>query len=44
MGDPRKGWRRYDDLALAMRFEGEPKWTLTVGKNAQERDVKVEYL
>ncbi|KAK4159271.1 hypothetical protein QBC43DRAFT_131872 [Cladorrhinum sp. PSN259] len=37
------GWRKYDDLTLAMRFGGQPKWTIRVGKNEVEHDVKVEY-
>ena len=44
VGDPDEGWRRYDDLVLAMRFEGEPKWKVHVGSNQAEYDVKVDYM
>ncbi|KAH6980884.1 hypothetical protein BKA56DRAFT_485877 [Ilyonectria sp. MPI-CAGE-AT-0026] len=43
-GDASRGWRRYDDLALAMGFEGEPKWKVRVGSNQTEHDVHVEYI
>jgi hypothetical protein len=39
-----EGWRRYDDLVLAMKFEGEPKWKVRAGSNQAEYDVKVEYI
>ncbi|KAK4182194.1 hypothetical protein QBC35DRAFT_396464 [Podospora australis] len=44
VGSPSEGWRKFDDLALAMRFEGQPKWTMQVGINKTEHDVKVEYM
>jgi hypothetical protein len=44
VGKPAEGWRRYIDLALAMRFEGEPMWKVRVGSNQAEKDVQVEYM
>ncbi|KAJ3544884.1 hypothetical protein NM208_g2806 [Fusarium decemcellulare] len=44
VGDPSDGWRKYDELALAMRFEGEPKWTMQVGSKETEREVEVKYM
>ncbi|KAI5459404.1 hypothetical protein BGZ63DRAFT_276412 [Mariannaea sp. PMI_226] len=44
VGNPSDGWKRYDDLALAMRFGGEPKWTVRVGSKQAEHDVTVEYM
>lgn len=44
VGNPGEGWRKYDDLALAMRFGGQPKWTIRVGSNEAEHDVEVEYM
>ena len=45
VGDPGEGWRRHDDLTLAMRFEGEPKWKVRIGSNQEvERDAKVDYM
>ncbi|KAH7146867.1 hypothetical protein B0J13DRAFT_595253 [Dactylonectria estremocensis] len=44
VGHPSEGWRRCDDLALAMRFEGEPKWKVRVGSKQAEHDVQVEYM
>ncbi|KAK2600086.1 hypothetical protein QQS21_005172 [Conoideocrella luteorostrata] len=44
IGEPTKGWRRNNDLAVTMRFEGEPKWTVRVGSKQAERDVQVQYL
>ena len=43
VGTPKDGWRRHDDLSLAMRFEGEPIWKLCVGSRQQEQDVNVQY-
>ncbi|KAK3988226.1 hypothetical protein QBC44DRAFT_329723 [Cladorrhinum sp. PSN332] len=37
------GWRKHTGLKLAMRFGGQPKFTLQVGNNETEKDVKVEY-
>jgi hypothetical protein len=36
--------RRAGDLALTMRFDGEPKWTLKAGRTTVEEDVNVEYV
>ncbi|KAH6869247.1 hypothetical protein B0T10DRAFT_418756 [Thelonectria olida] len=44
VGDPSQGWRRYDDLVLAMGFEGEPKWKVRVGSKQAEQDVRVNYM
>ncbi|KAK4211458.1 hypothetical protein QBC37DRAFT_446139 [Rhypophila decipiens] len=44
VGNPADGWRRHDNVALAMRYEGQLKWTVRVGKNATEHEVKVEYM
>ncbi|KAM5343504.1 hypothetical protein ACJ41O_012041 [Fusarium nematophilum] len=44
VGDPAEGWRKHDDMALAMRFEGEPKWKVRVGSNQEEYDVRVQYM
>lgn len=44
VGDPKDGWRRHNGLALAMSFEGEPKWKMQVGPNKAEHDVRVEYM
>ncbi len=39
------GWRKHDDLALAMRFPGtQPIWAMTVGANEFEHPVTVEYM
>ncbi|KAH6660387.1 hypothetical protein BKA67DRAFT_634255 [Truncatella angustata] len=38
------GVRRFDDLNLTMRYQGEPKWSLKVGKNTVEQDVNVQYM
>ncbi|KAK0747241.1 hypothetical protein B0T21DRAFT_446196 [Apiosordaria backusii] len=43
VGNPADGWRKYDEMSLAMRFGGQPKWTIQVGSNQAEHDVKVEY-
>ena len=43
IGGSGSGWRKHDDLTLAMRFGGQPKWTIKVGANETEHDVKVEY-
>ncbi|KAK4227138.1 hypothetical protein QBC38DRAFT_478430 [Podospora fimiseda] len=37
------GWRKHEGLTLAMRFGGQPKFTLKVGHNEAEKEVKVEY-
>ena len=37
------GYRKHDDLNLAMRFEGEAIWKVRVGSKQQEHDVNVEY-
>lgn len=39
----RGGVRVIDDLALTMRFQGEPKWSLKTGKNHVEQSVNVQY-
>ena len=35
--------RKLDGMMLTMRFEGEPKWSLKVGRNTVEREVDVQY-
>ncbi|KAK3385577.1 hypothetical protein B0H63DRAFT_433322 [Podospora didyma] len=40
----KRGWRVHQDLALAMRFEGQTKWTVRVGSCKKEHEVKVEYM
>lgn len=37
------GVRAVDDISLTMRFQGEPKWSVRVGRNTVERDVNVQY-
>lgn len=32
-----------DNISLTMRFQGEPKWSVRVGRNTVERDVNVQY-
>lgn len=34
--------RRMDGMVLTMRFDGEPKWNLKVGRNAVETKVDVQ--
>lgn len=38
-----KGWRRYQDLSLAMRFEGQLKWTARAGSGAVDREIDPDY-
>ncbi|KAJ3462465.1 hypothetical protein MRS44_007251 [Fusarium solani] len=45
VGNPSDGWRKYDDLALAMTFEGgQPKWHLRVGTNTEVQNVQIKYM
>ncbi|KAL6363963.1 hypothetical protein LRP88_03394 [Fusarium phalaenopsidis] len=45
VGNPSEGWRKYDDLALAMTFEGgQPKWHLRVGTNTEVQNVQIKYM
>ncbi|KAK7927290.1 hypothetical protein PG985_004288 [Apiospora marii] len=37
------GVRMVDNISLTMRFQGEPKWSVRVGRNTVERDVNVQY-
>ncbi|CAP68182.1 uncharacterized protein PODANS_7_4940, partial [Podospora anserina S mat+] len=43
VGNLADGWRKFDEMSLAMRFGGQPKWTIQVGSKQAEHDVKVEY-
>lgn len=38
------GWREYDDMAVTMLFDGEPKWRIRMGENNEEHDAKVSYM
>ncbi|KAJ4328335.1 hypothetical protein N0V84_001206 [Fusarium piperis] len=45
VGNPSDGWRKYDDLTLAMTFEGgQPKWHLRVGTNTEVQNVQIKYM
>jgi hypothetical protein len=33
--------RKADNMKLTMRFDGEPKWTFTVGERMVEKEVRV---
>lgn len=45
VGSEQIGWRKFDDLALAMRFPGtQPVWAMKVGSNESEHAVSVEYI
>ncbi|KAM5357311.1 hypothetical protein ACJZ2D_016397 [Fusarium nematophilum] len=45
VGNPADGWRRHENLTLAMTFEGgQPKWHLKVGANQVRREVLVDYM
>jgi len=37
------GWRQCNDLSLAMRFEGQLKWTAKAGSDAVEREIDPDY-
>ena len=37
------GWRRCKDLSLAMRFDGQLKWTAKAGAGAVEREIDPNY-
>lgn len=38
------GWREYDDMAVTMLFDGDPKWKIRLGENTEEVDAKVTYM
>ena len=44
IGNPYEGYRQHDDLALALTFDGEPKWKVRCGESQAEREVEVEYM
>ncbi|KAI8673352.1 hypothetical protein NCS55_00654600 [Fusarium keratoplasticum] len=45
VGNPSDGWRKYDDLTLAMTFEGgQPKWHLRVGTNTEVQNLQIKYM
>ncbi|KAF4997983.1 hypothetical protein FGRMN_3503 [Fusarium graminum] len=44
VGDPSKGWKKHDDLALTMGLQGEPKWEIRVGSNRKTHDFNIEYV
>ncbi|KAF5656550.1 heat shock 70 kDa 12B [Fusarium heterosporum] len=44
VGDPSKGWKKHDDLALTMGLQGEPKWEIRVGSNKKTHDFNIEYI
>ncbi|TDZ33867.1 hypothetical protein C8035_v009232 [Colletotrichum spinosum] len=44
VGEPSAGWRKHEDLELAMGFQGEPKWELRVGSKRAEHKFQVQYL
>jgi hypothetical protein len=43
VGEPSKGYRRIDGLAVGMRFEGVMKWTAHSGTKQKEHAISVDY-
>ncbi|QPC59282.1 hypothetical protein HYE67_001513 [Fusarium culmorum] len=43
VGDPSEGWKKHDDLEVAMGLRGEPKWMIRVGSRRQEHRFDIEY-
>ncbi|RGP77158.1 heat shock 70 kda 12b [Fusarium longipes] len=44
VGNPLEGWRKHDDLEVAMWLQGEPKWMVRVGSKSQEHRFNIEYI
>ncbi|GKU08220.1 unnamed protein product [Fusarium langsethiae] len=44
VGDSSEGWKKHDDLEVAMGLRGEPKWIVRVGSQKQEHLFDVEYI
>ncbi|KAG8359625.1 hypothetical protein FVEN_g2784 [Fusarium venenatum] len=44
VGDPSEGWKKHDDLEVAMGLRGEPKWMIRVGSKRQEHRFDIEYI